>query len=337
MSRIRTALKGYYPLNGHVNDVSGSGLSGSILGTPSWLKNQAGKVVLDDTTAGVTHVTQPTNSFTYWKDGHHYAVVGSTYYIDGVVSGAFTPSVTNTNIGYRFADHAWDFDVAYLSGTTLADLGNNATKWDLTRINSAGLGTLVFNGVTYSAAVFDGVNMKWRTENTVANLCASPFVIEFIGKQAVTTTVNRIAFSQREAIADITQASNLFINDMTNDCPGYKVYGSPTSNALSTVSISTNSVYVAAGFGSDRKPFICVNNASYVGDAIAAYLTTAKHFTLGGLYAGVDYIMNGSISRMALHLGLTNKTSTTLRDAALTRFNDYIAGSVGDFRIWGGL
>jgi hypothetical protein len=215
MSRIRTALKGYYPLNGHVDDVSGSGLNGSILGTPPWLKNQAGKVVLDDTTAGVTHATQPTNSISYWKDGHHYAVVGSTYYIDGVVSSAFTPCVSSTSINcYIMPYHLWYPSVENLSfdgvGYTLLDTGTASVKYNLVGYNGAGAvasrTTIVAEGGTTVPAISYNNSRFFRGTTVFDNLSVGDYIESLFVQSPYVAGIRKSLFNS----GDTASGFNIF-------------------------------------------------------------------------------------------------------------------------------
>lgn len=330
---LKDGLVAYYPLQSNaVNMVDG--VAGTIKGTASWVKNQAGKVVLDDTTALISHASLPINTVTYWKDGCFYAVLnGMPYMIDEALSSSFINYATATKIGGRMADHAWDFDAAYLSGTTLADLGSNATKWNLTRRNSAGLGTLIFNGVTYPCGTFDGVNQSWQTAAPVASLASAPFIMEcFIIKN--TSTGVHFAIAQRnDSTYPIIQVSGSY-NEIGTFIKSSAI--TTESSAYMTTNIATTYL-VHCGIGIDKKAFTVLDdNILIANDAIPSFFTTVNAFSIGAWANTTRYFFNGKIGRVSIHKNLT-QTAAELAAASQQRYADYIAGNVVEWKKWEGL
>jgi hypothetical protein len=232
------------------------------------------------------------------------------------------------------ADHAWDIAAANLSGTTLADLGNNETKWNLTRINNAGFGTLVFNGVTYPCGTFDGVNQSWQTVLAVASLASSPFIWEclFVEDNAIGTQPVLCQRTGNDYIVQIFN-SNLLASAHVHRGTAY------TSSSAGPIATSTTDTYlVQAGLGTDRKAFITVNGSSLVAvDAIPGFFSNAVKIAVGteADSAGASRF-KGKIGQISIHQNLFG-SSTELAAISQQRYADYMAGRVTDFKTWVGL
>jgi len=240
------------------------------------------------------------------------------------------------------ADHAWDFSTDNLSDTTLADLGKASTKWDLTRINSAGLGTLIFNGVAYSAGTFNGVNQRWVTSSVVSNLLCCPCIIECLVMRYATPAASEVIFCQRhtDLVVAGEWANWTYDASVTPKVPSIKAYyGDPiASTALARTSDITKNIgyHVCVGIGSDKKLFLAYNGTVFISTAIPDFLSLERYFSVGGLYDGSQFNAKGAVSKLNTHVGL-NMTAAQLAAAAQQRYADYIAGNVTDFKLWRGL
>jgi hypothetical protein len=247
-------------------------------------------------------------------------------------SNVTSPSVrTTSNNRGRVANHAWEFSAVYLSGTTLADLGSNVTKWNLTRINSAGLGSLVFNGVTYPCGTFDGITQAWTSVTNMLNLAASPHIGEFL----INKSNKALHFPLSQRSGGGTPYTQVGAGG-TNLSYGIRLDDISASTSVTTSGSNGVSHLVQFGLGSDKKAFIVVDRTAVIAStAFPAFFTTNRIFYVGGWSnATPDFL--GSLARISIHKAISG-TAAELAAIAQTRYDDYIAGSVLDWKIWNGV
>lgn len=343
---LKDGLVGYYPLQSNaVNMVDG--VAGTINGTASWVKNQAGKVVLDDTTASVTHSSHAINTVTYWKDGKFYAVLnGVPYMIDEALSSSFTSCATSTTIGCWLPFIEFDFLDAnlYTSGadTLLRNTGTGGSVYDVKAINTISEGSIIAEDMTYGSTTKRGwigndSNRAWQTLSTVPNLGASPFVFECLLKvTANATNANWGAvFAQRNSLGDLTQTVVIHSNYLDGSTQTSTLtvrYASGKDSIIILTRPSNGTVYyMAAGLGNDRKSFININGTSVIaGTAVSQFLSLAKTLTLGGYgdlsTSPANTMFNGTAGMKRIWNGI-NKTAAQLAALSEAREDKVYAGT----------
>ena len=84
-------LKGYWKLNSNSDDYSGNEIDGTWTGTTNYSINKFGKIIADlDGSSTITHASIATDTVCYWLDNNFYAYNGTTYYLNGDETTAFT-------------------------------------------------------------------------------------------------------------------------------------------------------------------------------------------------------------------------------------------------------
>jgi hypothetical protein len=343
---LKDGLVGHYPLQSNAVNMVG-GVAGTINGTPSWRKNHAGKVVLDDTTAFISHGTLPVNTVTYWKDGHFYAVLnGVPYMIDESLSSSFTSCANATmiargglpNIEYDFIDAN-----LYTSGsdTLLRNTGTGGAIYDVKAYNTTSGGSIIGKNLTYGSTTVPGwtgnnSNRYWKTLAPVTLLGAQPFVVEIIferGRNGIYQVNVEMSICQGASTAPtFTDSWALYISYP-------QTVGGPQTGGM-TISLN-NKIYQRAyttapaigvaghavgGMGIDRKPFITINGVSNIGaTALTSFMSMTEYLTLGA-FTDLTSILAGTVAANRGWIGM-NKTTAQLAALAAAREDAVFAGT----------
>jgi hypothetical protein len=335
---LKEGLVAYYPLQSNaVNMVDG--VAGTINGTASWRKNHAGKVVLDDTTASVTHASHDIDTVTYWKDGRFYAVLnGVPYMIDEALSSSFVPYTNATSIGAKQADIAYNM----VTGATIPNIGAGGSAYDLTLLNSPTFTTVTYAGRSVNVWQGNGINKALQTANTVPNLAESPFVFSCVAKRNSihSRTLVPMLYSQRTSVA--SDASSNYAGLSTAVLNYFMSARDVSGNSYdaNNNTAGTDSILFISGLGTDKKLFICIGGVcAFSSTSIPTFLTTMKKLTIGGTsILDALTMFNGSAGEMAWWKNVSG-TSSELAAKAVQRNTDYVNGLIteNNFMFWRGL
>jgi hypothetical protein len=331
---LKDGLVGHYPLQSNaVNMVDG--VAGTIGGILSWRKNNAGKVVLDDTTAYVSHGTLPVNTVTYWKDGHFYAVLnGVSYMVDEALSSSFTSCVDATNINLLVSNIKYDFATPP-SGVILTNQGTGGATYNLTGYNAVSGGAWVSTGsMSYGSTsetgfiFIDGLNRYFKsadklpqftgfnfTFELLLNAPSSGTYISILGQASTTTNYNWILRQAGTAayVRVINAAGNVY-----------------TSGSIAISGDLTK--YVCGGL-SNGYPWVSMNGgAKQVGaTAISDWKSATEYLVLGGGLSDISNTWSGHLSKPCLYVGVVPTD-----EQIATRSTALLAGTA-QMGTWSGL
>ncbi|MCK9601570.1 MAG: hypothetical protein M0R06_21190 [Sphaerochaeta sp.] len=286
---LKEGLVAYYPLQSNaVNMVDG--VAGTINGTPSWVKNHAGKVVLDDTTASVTHGSHAINTVCYFKeDGKFYAVLnGVPYMIDEELNSSFISCVNATSIGCGVADINYMFSIPP-TGTTLVNQGKGGSTYNLTGVNAISGGAFVATeSMAYGATLATGFIFNGSTggrhfisASTLPLLAYPNYTGEVLFKGTAST--GGLLFGQYGALIQ-----------------SWALYRSTASFQLLSIQNNTNNIgtaisndivlYVVFGIVNNA-PYISINGGAKIIGNVGTPPTTPRKLSIGyGDGASVSYI-----------------------------------------------